>query len=307
MVIEPVAADVDLNDWSRTAREFLEAKLLEHAAILFRGFDMSSIADFEGVIRTLCPCPYTGYGDLPREPLTTVMYQSTPYPADKSILFHNEASHTHQWPMKQWFGCLRPPGGGGETPIADCRRLYRVLDTEVADRIATRRLRYVRNFIESVDVSWQQYFGTADRAIVKQLLGMYANLEWTSDGGLRIEYICDGIRNHPRTGEKVLFNQIQLHHPSYLDPEVRRTLLSLFGERGLPRNVYYGDGTALDPRDLEALNQAYKEVAVTFSWRRGDLLMVDNMLTAHARNPYSGQRKLVVAMGEMVSHENEDR
>jgi hypothetical protein len=28
--------------------------------------------------------------------------------------------------------------------------------------------------------------------------------------------------------------------------------------------------------------------------------MLDNMLVAHARNPYEGPRKILVAMGEMV-------
>ena len=43
---------------------------------------------------------------------------------------------------------------------------------------------------------------------------------------------------------------------------------------------------------------------VQFQWREGDVLMVDNMLVAHARNPYQGARKIVVAMGEMTELSN---
>jgi hypothetical protein len=30
--------------------------------------------------------------------------------------------------------------------------------------------------------------------------------------------------------------------------------------------------------------------------------MFDNMLVAHARNPYRGERKIVVAMAEIIAH-----
>jgi alpha-ketoglutarate-dependent taurine dioxygenase len=45
----------------------------------------------------------------------------------------------------------------------------------------------------------------------------------------------------------------------------------------------------------------YWDTAVSFPWREGDVLMNDNMLVAHARNPYQGERKIVVAMAEMVT------
>jgi hypothetical protein len=31
-------------------------------------------------------------------------------------------------------------------------------------------------------------------------------------------------------------------------------------------------------------------------WRRGDLLLIDNMLTAHGRRPCTGDRRVLVAM-----------
>ena len=36
-------------------------------------------------------------------------------------------------------------------------------------------------------------------------------------------------------------------------------------------------------------------------WQEGDIALLDNMLTAHARDPYSGPRKIVVAMGQMFA------
>jgi alpha-ketoglutarate-dependent taurine dioxygenase len=104
---------------------------------------------------------------------------------------------------------------------------------------------------------------------------------------------------HPQTGELVFFNQIQLHHISFLEASARQAVLSLFDEKDYPRNVYYGDGTPIEPEVIDAITQTYEQTAVSFPWQPGDILMLDNMLTAHARKPYVGPRKIAVAMGEM--------
>ena len=38
--------------------------------------------------------------------------------------------------------------------------------------------------------------------------------------------------------------------------------------------------------------------------QEGDILMLDNMLSAHGRNPYTGPRKILVTMGEMFAAED---
>jgi hypothetical protein len=41
--------------------------------------------------------------------------------------------------------------------------------------------------------------------------------------------------------------------------------------------------------------------AVVLCLERGEVLLVDNMLVAHARYPYSGPRKILVAMGDTTT------
>lgn len=77
-------------------------------------------------------------------------------------------------------------------------------------------------------------------------------------------------------------------------------MLSLFGEQRLPRNVYYGDGTSIEDSVIAEINEVYHQAETSFPWQQGDILMLDNMLAAHGRYPYVGQRKIVVAMGEMI-------
>lgn len=303
LVAEPAIADVDPSNWASNNREFIDSELRRHGAILFRNFQLHSVADFESFAQGIYPKLFSNYGDLPREETSRRVYQSTPYPADKAILFHNESSHLRSWPMKQWFFCVKAAEQGGQTPIVDCRKVYNLLDPRIAARFAEKQLMYVRNFTDGIDVSWQEFFKTTDRSVVEERCRQASmDFEW-KDNGLRIRQVCQAVAKHPVTGETVFFNQIQLHHISCLEPETRENILSLFDEKDLPRNVYYSDGSVIEDSVVDEIRQVYERVAVRFAWREGDVLMVDNMLVAHARAPFVGSRKIVVAMGEMMSNE----
>ncbi|MGE0127957.1 MAG: condensation domain-containing protein [Blastocatellales bacterium] len=301
LVIQPSLEDVDLADWAKGNLEFIETELLKHGGILFRGFGLNSTSAFEKFASTIRPDLFGEYGDLPREGVSDKVYKSTPYPETKTILFHNESSHMHRWPMKQWFYCVKPSQVGGETPIVDCRKLYQRLDPRIVENFQRRKLRYLRNFHEGLDVSWQAFFRTNDRSAVEQYLRAHSTeFEWTSNGGLRTYQISPGVVRHPKTGEMCFFNQVQLHHVFFLDPALRRSVESLFKPEEYPRNVSYGDGSPIEDSVMEEILGVYWDMAVSFPWRQGDVLMNDNMLVAHARNPYQGERKIAVAMAEMV-------
>jgi alpha-ketoglutarate-dependent taurine dioxygenase len=302
LVVTPAVESVDLADWAMANREFINTKLLEHGAILFRGFPLESPADFERVAAAICSELYGEYGDLPRAGVAGKIYQSTPYPADKMILFHNESSHMSRWPQKINFFCAQPAEQGGATPVADCREVARRMDPEILHNFEEKGLMYVRNFSPGLDVSWQQFFHTTDRHEVEsacQQAGV--TCEWTGKDSLRIAQRCQAVTRHPKTGEKVFFNQVQLHHVYCLDPAVRDSLLTLFERTELPRHVYYGDGSEIEDAVMEHVGQVYEQCAVRFQWQKGDMIALDNMLVCHARDPHVGARKICVAMGEMIT------
>ncbi|HSK75747.1 MAG TPA: amino acid adenylation domain-containing protein [Thermoanaerobaculia bacterium] len=302
LILRPNAPGLDLAEWAAANRSFVESELLAHGGLLFRGFDLPSIADFERFAGSLCPELFGEYGDLPREGVGGKVYSSTPYPAEKPILFHNESSHLPRWPMRIFFYCARPAEQGGETPIVDCREVYRRLSPETRRRFEEKRLMYVRNYTEGLDVSWTGFFHTTDRAEVEaRCREMGTEVEWKDGNGLRTRQICRAVIEHPVTGEPLFFNQVQIHHVSTLDPEVRRSLLSLFPEEDLPRNVYYGDGTPIEDEVMAEVGTVLRDCAVEFTWQAGDVVMLDNMLVAHSRNPYVGARKIVVALGQMYN------
>ncbi|MBC6430914.1 hypothetical protein FM036_08780 [Nostoc sp. HG1] len=305
LVIQPQIPDIDIIDWAKSNRDLINTKLQKHGAILFRNFNIDSIKKFENLAQAICPELFSEYGDLPREEVGGKVYGSTPYPADQAILFHNESSHMHCWPMKIWFYCVQPAQQGGETPIVDCRKAYQLLSSQLREKLQQKQFMYIRNYIEGLDVSWQQFFHTDDKSVVEEYCdkaGM--EFEWLINNNLQTRKLRSAIVTHPQTHEPIFFNQIQLHHISYLDSKVRESLLSLFGEKNLPRNVYYGDGSPIEDAVIVEINEVYQQVTISFPWEQNDVLMLENMLTAHGRNPYVGPRKIVVAMGEMIHSEN---
>ena len=190
---------VDLAAWAASHRDELGGWYDKHGAILFRGFGLKSVEDFEAVASAIAGELFKEYGDLPPESASQAVYGVTPYPADKMILFHNESSHLPTWPMRQFFFCVIPSETGGTTPL---------LDPAIREEFETKGLMYVRNFSEGIDVPWQEFFKTDDKAEVERICaesGM--TCEWTNVG-LRIRQISPAVVEHPRTGEKLFFNQI---------------------------------------------------------------------------------------------------
>lgn len=299
LLVEP-AGEVDAVGWAANHRDGIDALLSRHGAVLFRGFELRSLQDFERFASSIEQALFGEYGDLPREARGSKTYHSTPYPKDKMILFHNESSHLERWPRKQFFFCEVACATGGATPIVDCREVLRCLPGELVQRLEAQGLLYVRTFINRLDVSWREFFKTEDKGEVERRLhGTGTQWRWLDNDGLQTRTRAHAVIRHPVTGQRVFFNQVQLHHPSSLDPDLREDLLMLVGEQRLPRNVYYGDGSTISDADMATIGRAYEQCAVRFSWRQGDVLMLDNMLAAHARDPYEGPRKIVVAMGDM--------
>jgi alpha-ketoglutarate-dependent taurine dioxygenase len=58
--------------------------------------------------------------------------------------------------------------------------------------------------------------------------------------------------------------------------------------------------TPISDAVMDHVGEVYERNAVRFQWQVGDLVALDNMLVAHARDPFVGERKVVVALGDMV-------
>lgn len=227
-------------DWYRANEQAIQTKLLSKGAILFRGINISSVETFETVMDAISS-RFMAYvdGNSPRTKLSSKVYTSTEYDANHSITLHNELSYSYKWPAKIFFCCTIPAASGGETPIADCRKIVQEMDQSLVAEIEKKGILYIRNLNggQGFGPSWQDTFETSNKSEVEQFCQQASiQFKWQKDGGLKLIQPSQGIIQHPITGEKVWFNQIDQFHPSHLNAEIYETLMMIYenDEESLP-------------------------------------------------------------------------
>lgn len=299
LLVEARVPDVDLAVWLRDNRDIARQRLNESGALLFRGFGIDSADLLEAVAGSVCSRLIDDNGE--HIPVTSGAKVATPvfYAPENKLLWHNENSFNDPWPMMIFFACARPADRGGETPLVDSRELYSRVDPSISRRFEEKGIMYMRNYGQEVGLDWTTVFQTEDRREVDaRCRSTGAMPEWKEDGQLRTRAVRPAVIQHPLTGESTWFNQAQHWHLSCLEPEVRETLQASFREEDLPRNCYYGDGSTIEDSVMKEILGLYEELEVVYPWQQGDVVMVDNVLAAHARNPYQGERKILVALGD---------
>lgn len=307
LVVQPNLDNLNLAIWTQNNRSWIQSQLLQHGGILFRGFNVKDVDDFQQFIQALSGnlLEYS-YRSTPRNHVSGNIYTSTEYPATHFIPLHNEMSYSRTWPLKIAFFCIKKADKGGETPIVDSRKIFSRINPKIKEKFLQKGVMYVRNYGVGLDLSWQNVFNTNNKLDVETYCHQAGiELEWrdteTSGFSLRTRQICQAVAQHPQTSEIVWFNQAHLFHISSLDSRVRAQLLSDFSAEDLPRNAYYGDGSVIEDSILDEIREIYQEEAIVFPWQEGDVLLLDNMLSAHGRMPFQGSRKVVVGMAEEYS------
>jgi len=281
----------------------IRAELLRSGCLLIRGLAVASTADFAMARDVLLARP-AGYKEkaTPRSDFGHGVYSSTDLPPSQPIRLHNENSYTLEFPGALLFGCLVAPDEGGATTVGDMRAALALLPPSLREKFGRTGWLLVRNYSEMAGLPWRTSFATDDRAVVEAYCAdNMVSHEWIDDGSLRTYQRRSAIISHPGTGEQVWFNHVAFWNKWTLDAEVREILVATFGDDGLPFGTYFGDGATLSEADAGALNSAYDKVTMRESWRPGDLMLVDNILCAHGRESFRGNRSIVVSMGDPIT------
>jgi alpha-ketoglutarate-dependent taurine dioxygenase len=302
-LVEAGEAGESLPDWIRDHQEDVDTLARTAGAVLFRGFEVSGAEDFRAVMDALSG-QVLAYGERssPRSRVSDGVYTSTEYPADQPILLHNEQSYTSKWPTRIVFFCERAALRGGRTPLADSRRILARLSPATLERFERLGVRYVRNYLPGISLSWQEAFQTDVRAEVDAYCAAAdITAEWVDEDHLRTRQVRPAVRRHPVTGERTWFNHALFFHITSLPDEVSAGLREALDEQDLPYNTYYGDGSPIEDATLAELRAAFEAETTGFDWRPGDVLAVENMLVAHAREPFEGPRRILTAMADPIS------
>jgi hypothetical protein len=299
IVIRP-RRPISLAQWLDGACEDVDFLLEQSGALLFRGFGVMGAKDFESCLRGYARELMTAHEDTsPRTAVRGDISTSTDYPAAESIVFHNESSYSRRVPLRIYLHCVLPAESGGETPLAHCGHILRHIDPAIVRRFEEQGWLYVRNYVAGLGLDWRRVYRCEDRATLERTLrDGDIRWEWARDGHLRTISRRPAIMQHPRTLERLWFNHILFWHVTSLPPSIRHQLQAEFSPEDLPVNTYYGDGSPIEANVLEEIRSAYARVESRFAWESGDLLFVDNVKCAHGRASYSGQRRVLFAMGD---------
>lgn len=303
LVLTPLGKNLGLRDFISKNKNALDRELLKYGGILFRGFRLDGVEDFENTVGS-------SYGTLldyndratHRSQVKGRVYTATNFPPELEIVLHNESSFAAQFPRRIFFYCVEPSEEGGETPIADVRKVYHRIGSSLRKPFEENGVLYVRNLAGGpFGFSWQEVYQTEDKAEMERFCReSETDFEWIDENKVRTKQLRPAVAKHPVTRELLWLNHIIVLNVFAIEPRLQQMLLRFFKEKDLPNNTFYGDGASISREVIDGLRKAYDSETVAFKWESGDVLMLDNMLAAHGRKPFSGKRKVVVAMTEPV-------
>jgi alpha-ketoglutarate-dependent taurine dioxygenase len=276
--------------WAAEHRNALRAVVTEHGSVLVRGLRLLAAGLMTEKEAFASRRAYSGG-----------VYSSSKWPPNQPMCMHHELSYALEFPGLMLFACLTAPASGGTTGVADAPAVLAALPADVVGRFEREGWLLTRTYHEDIGASVADAFGTDDRGAVEGYCrGNGIELEWQPDGALRTRQRRSAVVRHPVTGQRCWFNQIAFLNERTIDPEVREYLVDIYGEDGLPFNTRFGHGDPVGEDVVHLLNEVYEANTVREPWQAGDLMLVDNVRTAHCRDPYQGPREVLVAMADAV-------
>src|SRR5881396_3659466 len=296
-----VDAPDDAPRWAAEHRDALRAAVGQHGSLLVRGLGLRDAAGTEAVFRQLGSLMTEREAFAPRRRYSNGVYSASTWPPNQHMCMHHELSYALESPSLMLFACLIAPTDRGETPVADSTAVLHALPRELVERFERVGWLLMRNYNDEIGSSIAEAFGTDDRGVVESYCRANAiEFEWQPDGGLRTWQRRSAVVHHPRTGQRCWFNQIAFLNEWTIDPEVREYLVDIYGADALPFNTRFGNGDAIGADVVQLINEVYEANTAREQWQAGDLMLVDNVRTAHARERFEGPREVLVAMADAV-------
>jgi alpha-ketoglutarate-dependent taurine dioxygenase len=289
----------DAQRWAADNRDAIRATVTEQGSVMIRGLGLRDAAAAGAAFRQLAPAGLMIEREAfaSRQTYSDGVYSSSKWPPNQPMCMHHELSYLLQPPSLMMFACLSAPTTGGATAVADSTAVLDALPTRLVERFEQQGWLLTRSYNDELGASFADAFGTDDRGTVETYCRANSiDFEWQRDGGLRTWQRRRAIVRHPITGRPCWFNQIGFLNEWTMAPEVHEYLVDVYGADGLPFNTRFGNGDPIDEDVVQLLNDAYEANTVREPWQAGDLLVVDNVRTAHSREPFTGPRDVVVGM-----------
>jgi alpha-ketoglutarate-dependent taurine dioxygenase len=293
------AASVAGLSWDQY-RDGLRSIVAQYGSVRVRGLGLADAeavgASFRGLANQLM---IEREAFASRETYSEGVYSSTKWPSNQQMCMHHELSYAMEFPSLMLFACLKAPASGGATGVADSPSVLAALPADLVARLEQEGWLLVRSYNEDIGASYEESFGTDDRGAVENYCRANGiEFEWQSDGGLVTRQRRAAVVTHPVTGQRCWFNQVAFLNEWTMAPEVREYLVDVYGPDGLPFNTRFGNGDPLSEDIVATINGVYEAHTLREPWQAGDLMLVDNIRASHSREPYEGDREILVGLGD---------
>jgi Taurine catabolism dioxygenase TauD, TfdA family len=230
-----------------------------------------------------------------RRDLSGEVWSQPEWPNTSPMCMHHELGWQRQPPPYLLVACLRPAANGGRTGVADGRVVLSLLPDRLVERAERHGWSLVRRYAGGlIGMAWQDAFAGMDAAAVESYAAQEGiELEWGTDH-LLTRRRRTAVRETGPDGMPAWSNLLAFCSEWTMDPAVRDYLVATLGRSKLPFETSFGDGSPFTAEDAETVNAAYDKATVHVCWQAGDVLLLDNVRTAHSMEPFTGTREMAV-------------
>ena len=288
-------------DWVVKHREELLRLSTVHGAVLLRGFPDQTVEGFDALIQALRVENFAyrkSLSNAVRLNQTERVFSANEAPPDVHIFFHHEMAQTPIYPERIMFFCEVAADEGGATPICRSDVLYQMLAESCPEFIRdceTKGLRYTNvmpgqdDLLSGMGRSWQSTLQVDSPAEAEaRLAEMHYSWQWLEDDCLKVTTPTLPAVKEVAAGRKAFFNQLIAAYCGWEDSRNDRS-----------EAIRHGDGSLLDDDAVQQAIIFADQLAFDLYWQVGDVVLVDNTITMHARRPFQGKRKVFASLADM--------
>ncbi|KAL2862214.1 uncharacterized protein BJX67DRAFT_391485 [Aspergillus lucknowensis] len=304
----------------------LTTLLARHGTLLFRGLPITSAADFSAFAHAFGYKPHEIIGIVVDRPLLAPnVAPANEAPKEVRIYNHNESPQVPHAPEYIFFYAQKAPTVGGETPISSSLELFARAQREIPEFIdllvekgiqsrvtyktqrqyvggSTLRQAFGKEILDGDDEETQRR--KIEAQIARYGRGEYTTFEWGVDGedGARqlvLTHQLPVVRTQPGTNLPTLFTGLAAYYRNTVEAQKR----SGAGRKNVAQQCF-GDGTPIPEEYLAALARITEEIRVLHRWEEGDVLVYDNIIAQHGREPWEGEQGDRVVLASLFDGES---
>jgi alpha-ketoglutarate-dependent taurine dioxygenase len=310
----------------------IKQKMEDHGAVIFRDFSLMKEQDgfqafYNALEMKICQDPLQSVSARPTADgkKDSPVYEAVNKESRKNFFIgmHNEFVGTRA-PRAAAFVCFKPAEEGGEFLIADGRRMFRDLDSDLVEELYNRSIRYsvmelpFFGWIDNLPTPLQDPAMVGMKGIVSAAINAKVDFDvdmlW-GEGGYDSKRMLQArspgqppIVKHPISGEPTWFCNVHSH-----SSKLRKNRESKFGaerfEDGASQinksDMYFGDDGLISDEQLQEMDDITMKNVRYVKMSKGDVVLLDNYKCMHGRNVFEGTRKHAVAWFEGWEGEEE--